>query len=207
MFKSFLELVAPVKCVFCGAKKTLFCPEHVQRSDPKLVEANQLSGYFAQELDPALLSALSAFKDRSITALAKVFGRSLEPLIQTQLWAASDIIVIPPSTPKAYRSRGFVPVLLMLRKSKNQLPIAQLRLSRRILDQRALDASERRVNLSGAFRAPSLQGKSVLLFDDVMTTSATLQEMNRTVVAAGGVVTGFCVLAKRFVDSGNSESI
>jgi len=207
MFESFLELVAPVRCVFCGAKKTLFCPDHMQSSDPKPVEANQLSGYFAQELDPALLSTLSAFKDRSITALAKLFGHSLEPLIQTQLWAASDLIVIPPSTPKAYRARGFVPVMLMLRKSQNQLPIVQLRLARKILDQRALDASGRRVNLSGAFQAPSLQGKRVLLFDDVVTTSATLQEMNRAVSVAGGVVTGFCVLAKRFVDSGNSESI
>lgn len=44
-------------------------------------------------------------------------------------------------------------------------------------------------------------GKSVLLFDDVMTTSATIQEMSRAVTQAGGVVTGFCVVARRLLES------
>jgi predicted amidophosphoribosyltransferase len=37
----------------------------------------------------------------------------------------------------------------------------------------------------------------VFLFDDVLTTGATMREMNRSVTAAGGKVIGACVLAQR----------
>jgi predicted amidophosphoribosyltransferase len=95
----------------------------------------------------------------------------------------------------------------MLRTSKNQLPLVQLGLKRRVKDQRGLDAEARRENLSGAYRAPDMAGKKVLLFDDVLTTSATMQEMQRAVLEAGGLVTGFCVLARRFADSAAGEKI
>ena len=96
---------------------------------------------------------------------------------------------------------------LMLRNSKNKLPVVQLIRAKRVLDQRGLNAQQRSENLSGAYRANSLAGKKVLLFDDVLTTSSTLREMRRAVEAAGGEVNGFCVLARRFVDSAVQEKI
>jgi predicted amidophosphoribosyltransferase len=207
MIESILNLLAPVKCVYCGAPKILFCDEHLNSSDPTLEQVGALSGYFAHQLDDPLLAALSGFKDRSMTALAQPLARAIEPLIATSSWIDAELIVIPPSTPKAYRSRGFVPVKLILRNSKNQLPVTQLLLKRRVKDQRSLDAAARQANLSDAYRARDLSGKKVLLFDDVLTTSATLHEMQRAVLEAGGVVTGFCVLARRFANSGPGEKI
>jgi len=207
MIESILNLLAPVKCVYCHAPRTLFCQEHLNAPDPTLDQVGALTGYFAHHLDEPLLAALSAFKDRSMTALAKPLARAIEPLITTHPWLDAELIVIAPSTPKAYRSRGFVPVQLMLRSSKNRLPVTQLLLKRRVKDQRGLDAAARQANLSDAYRARDLSGKKVLLFDDVLTTSATLHEMQRAAVEAGGVVTGFCVLARRFADSGPGEKI
>jgi len=207
MIESILNLLAPVKCVYCSIPKTLFCRDHLLVSVPTLEEVGSLSGYFAHPLDAPLLAALSAYKDRSMTALAHPLARAIESLTATETWRAADLVVIPPSTPKAYRSRGFVPVKLMLRTSKNQLPVVQLQLKRRVKDQRGLDAEARRENLSGAYRSHNLAGKKVLLFDDVLTTSATLQEMQRAVFEAGGLVTGFCVLARRFADSAVGEKI
>lgn len=207
MIDLILQLLAPVKCVFCAKPKTLFCDSHLQYQAPRFEKLEQLEGYFGYELDSALLAALSAFKDRSMTALAKVFGTAIQPLQATEPWLRADLIVIPPSSAKAFRSRGFIPTRLILRNSTNHLPIIQLRLTRKVLDQRGLDALQRKANLSGAFLAPKLSGKKVLLFDDVLTSSATLQEMRRAVQNAGGEVTGFCVLARRFMDSTNGEKI
>ncbi len=207
MIDALLQILAPVSCVYCRTPKTLFCKEHFFASEPISEKVDDLSGYFAHELDAPLTAALSAFKDRSMTALAPVFAKELEQLIFLPLWQQADLVVIPPTTPKAYRSRGFVPVKFMLRNSKNKLPVIELIRAKRVLDQRRLNAQQRSENLSGAFRANSLAGKKVLLFDDVLTTSSTLREMRRAVEAAGGEVSGFCVLARRFVDSAVQEKI
>lgn len=207
MIEAILQLLAPVKCVYCGTPKTLFCSEHLPESDPVFEQVGGLEGYFAQELEAPLMAALSAFKDRSMTALAPSLAKSIEPLIASPLWQGAELVVIPPSTAKAYRSRGFVPVKLMLNNSKNRLPVRQLSLVKQVRDQRGLNALERSENLSGAYRASSLGGKKVLLFDDVLTTSSTLREMRRAVDVAGAEVVGFCVLARRFVDSAIQEKI
>lgn len=166
-----------------------------------LERVSGLEGFYATRLDEPMLNALSAFKDRSMTALAPMFASVMKPLLTTPPWQSADLVVVPPSSSKAYRSRGFVPVRLVLRHSTNRLPVMQLGRTRRLLDQRGLDTNERRANLAGAFSAPALIGRKILLFDDVLTTSATLQEMKRAVELAGAEVTGFCVLAKRFLDS------
>jgi predicted amidophosphoribosyltransferase len=201
MIEALLQLLAPVHCVFCSKAKTLFCLSH---QPPRLAMAENLpnmQGYFASELDPAMLAALAAFKDRSMTALAPVFAKMIEPLIDAEPWQSADVVAVPPSSSKAYRSRGFVPVIQILRHSKNSKPILRLQLTRKIQDQRLLDARSRQENLLNAFRAKGVAGKKVVLFDDVLTTSSTLQEMRRAIELAGGQVTGFCVLARRFVDS------
>ena len=207
MLNSLLQLIAPVKCVYCSTPKTLFCVDHLLDSASTPEEVGGLTGYFAHELDAPLMAALGAFKDRSMTALAPVLAKALGPLISSPIWQESELVAIPPSTSKAYRSRGFIPVKLLLQHSNSNLPVAQLIRARKVLDQRGLNAQQRSENLSGAYRANSLAGKKVLLFDDVLTTSSTLREMRRAVEAAGGQVTGFCVLARRFADSAAQEKI
>lgn len=200
MIESLLQLLAPISCVYCGEPRTLLCEGHL-RVAMTFESISGLEGYYAVELDEPMLAALSAFKDRSMTALAPIFAAVLEPLLSTQSWQSAELVVIPPSSAKAYRSRGFVPVKLVLRNSKNRLPVMQLGRKRRVSDQRGLDANQRRANLENAFSSTALLGKRVVLFDDVLTTSATLQEMRRAVELAGAQVTGFCVLARRFMDS------
>ncbi len=201
MIDFLLDLIAPVKCVFCSSPKTLLCESHILEPVAHEEKLDGITGFYATELDSAMLAALSAFKDRSMTALAPVFAKSIEPLVDSASWQGATRVAVPPSSPKAYRSRGFVPVKQILRHSKNSLPVVSLGLARKVKDQRELDARARQLNLRGAFRAPMLTGERVVLFDDVLTTSATIQEMRRAIEVAGGEVTGFCVLARRFVHS------
>jgi predicted amidophosphoribosyltransferase len=201
MLNKFLNLLAPVSCQVCGTKGVLCCTSHFGGREPIAESAGGIAGFYSLDLDDQLLKVFAAYKDRSITALAKDLSEIAQPLTKTPPWLSADLLVHPPSSRSAYRRRGFVPTKLILQKLRQPLEIRSLSLSRQPIDQRKLNASQRAQNLAGSFISGPLVGKSVLLFDDVMTTSATIQEMSRAVTQAGGVVTGFCVVARRLLES------
>jgi predicted amidophosphoribosyltransferase len=61
-------------------------------------------------------------------------------------------------------------------------------------------ASARRENVRGAFRVrrgANVEGKRILLVDDVMTTGSTASEASRTLKAAGAAEITVAVLARR----------
>lgn len=78
-----------------------------------------------------------------------------------------------------------------------------------MLDQSKLTVLERQQNLSGSLGAqlPSAIGSArTILFDDVLTTGATLSEATRVLSQAGVEVIAVCVLADvghRFPESKN----
>jgi predicted amidophosphoribosyltransferase len=200
MLSKILNLIAPVNCQVCGDRGVLCCQSHFPASVPSRDELAGLTGYFAHELDDQLHRVISGFKDRSITALAGDLAELAKPLTRTEPWQRADLVMHPPSSRVAYRKRGFVPTQLILRRLKQPLPIASFTLLRQPKEQRSLNAQQRNENILGAFHCKPLNGASVALFDDVMTTSATIQEMARAVTEAGGNVTGFCVIARRLLD-------
>jgi predicted amidophosphoribosyltransferase len=201
MLNKFLDFVAPVSCQVCGVAGVLCCTSHFDQPEPIADSVDGIAGFYALELDDRLLKVFAALKDRSITALAKDLSEIAQPLTKTTPWLSADLAVHPPSSRSAYRKRGFVPTRLILNKLKQPLEIGRLTLVRQPIDQRKLNAHQRAENLVGAFSSAPLAGRSVVLFDDVMTTSATIQEMARAVTQAGGVVTGFCVIARRLLES------
>ncbi len=68
--------------------------------------------------------------------------------------------------------------------------------TRNTIPQTQLEAEERRKNIRGAFKADEeVQGKSVLLVDDVLTTGATLEECAKTLHRAGASAVAVLVLS------------
>lgn len=127
--------------------------------------------------------------------LALLLLRQLSPFVRA---AAPDLIVPVPLHRKRLRERGFNQAILVgeLLAKEWRLPLlrAALRRTRPTVPQVGLSSAERRENVRGAFEVvdPSrIEGRRVLLLDDVCTTGSTLAECARALkrARAAAVVT------------------
>ncbi|MCI0329606.1 MAG: ComF family protein [candidate division Zixibacteria bacterium] len=96
-------------------------------------------------------------------------------------------------------SRGFNQSLILARAVFNTtgLPVlSALRRVKRTKDQTHLSREGRLANVRGAFRTvKDVEGKSLLLLDDVTTTGATLDECRRVLADAGASQISAAVVA------------
>ena len=177
-------------CAFCGlpiSPPRTLCPACVARA-PAFQLARALGLYLA---GPGLLNPLA----RAVRALKfhghRAAAASLGAALATVLPLPADATVAPvPLHPARLRERGYNQALLLARAVART---AQLRLAPRALvrlrptpPQARLDAAARRVNLADAFAAPErLDGATVVLVDDVLTTGVTADACARTLRAAG----------------------
>lgn len=113
-----------------------------------------------------------------------------------------DILVSVPISPKTLKRRGYNQSALLAREISNvlSLPVhAGLIKTKETQHQMDLTRAERLLNVVGAYKAKGLQvlqGKRVLLVDDVLTTGGTLNECARTLLKAGAAsVAGLCFAA------------
>lgn len=121
--------------------------------------------------------------------LALLVARHLEDFAAE---AAPDLVIPVPLHLKRLRQRGYNQAVLLGETVARQwrIPLCRTNLQRiRWTEpQIELPAAERLRNVKGAFAVadPSrLQGKTVLLIDDVFTTGATVAECSRTLRRAG----------------------
>ncbi len=129
------------------------------------------------------------------------------------------VLLVPvPTSRTALRRRGDHPLDLLARRvaadyHPAELVLARaLRLRRRVADQAGLTASERRVNLAGAFVVPrrtaaDVSGACCVLVDDVVTTGATLVEAATALRESGAVAVVAATVAATARRAGRSLSI
>ena len=122
----------------------------------------------------------------TVKYLATLLHTTLQRCFETR---QLDVIVPIPLHIRRLRERGFNQSVLLARELSKRatipLLIKALRKTKETPVQTALTASERRKNLRGAFEVAQkgqIQGKSVLLIDDVYTTGATVNECARTLL-------------------------
>lgn len=148
-----------------------------------------LSRPLARAFVPALLRAIEAaeqteaakrFEDAGLSEVAAPTDASARPLQ----------IVAVPSSRRAFRTRGYHPMALVLRAAGVR-HARVLRVAQETRSQKLLSAEQRARNVLGAFIATrSLAGIRVIIVDDVLTTGATIDEAARAIFAAGGTVVG-----------------
>lgn len=141
---------------------------------------------------------LQAFKYAHRLSLAPFFGRLLA---EEAAGCSADLIAPLPLHRTRLRERGFNQALELARPVAHALgkPIDTdcCTRIRHTAAQAGLPWRERAKNIRGAFHcAKELQGKRILLVDDVMTTGASLNECARTLKLHGAEEVTLLVVAR-----------
>lgn len=134
------------------------------------------------------------YKDQRRYPLASLLGHAVARRVR-RAWpeASWDAVVYVPSTLRRRLARGFEPAGLMAMEAARALglPCRRWLLPRKAPQaQKGLSRAGRRTNVRAAFtaRKETVQGKRLLLVDDVRTTGATLREASRCLARAGAAV-------------------
>lgn len=215
----FLDLLFPVECLGCSQESTWLCPDCFKKL--KFGNGNQATNLTVPFLDrvfiagdyddPLLADLIKKLKYNFLTALSEPLGRFLILFWQGQIalnsgenlknnWREARIIPIPLSKARR-RSRGFNQAELLARQLSNffsyplDLNLKRLKHSR---PQASLNEAERATNILNSFgwTGGDLNGQTIILLDDVVTTGATLNEAARVLRAAGAARIYGLVLAK-----------
>lgn len=137
--------------------------------------------------------------------LARNIGRLLgESLVDLEEWPAPELVTAIPLFPGRKRERGYNQAALLARRVGRELGVPYKPLLIRVrstLPQTSLSRQERRENVRGAFsciEGVRLQGKRVLLVDDIFTTGSTMGEASRALAKAGaGEIVGAVAAIQR----------
>jgi len=134
----------------------------------------------------AMAEAIHQMKFYGVRRLAGPLGKLLLMLGIPEY----DAIVPVPLSRKGLRERGFNQTLLVSRVLSKELKIPlhidMLFKRKDTPPQIGLNAKERMKNIKGAFEVNGrINNLRLLLFDDVMTTGATVRECSKTLIKAG----------------------
>jgi ComF family protein len=209
IFKAFLNILFPQKCVSCGAKNEIFCRkclESLPYPENCIEVGLRYKWIFAATSykDEAVKKAIRLFKYHGI----KILAAPLAELIYRRLWevrlrselrseierSQTSIILIPiPLSKKRLRQRGYNQTELLGHFLSDKLSIKMAtnvlyKIKETVSQMEIKDRDERLKNLQGAFKIKNpklIKNKIVILIDDITTTGATLNQAKRVLIQAG----------------------
>ncbi|MEI7528379.1 MAG: ComF family protein [Elusimicrobiota bacterium] len=186
-----LEPLPELHCKRCGLPLTAggaACYD-CRGAGPRALDAARSALVF----NPQLRSLLHAFKYGGREDLAEFFAAEMAAAMDRfGVFAGHDFILDVPLHPSKRAARGYNQAELLARglaRRRNLFYLAGA--ARRVKNtpsQTSLSKTERRRNMTGAFKAvkPELvNGRRLLLIDDVATTLATLEALAAELKAAG----------------------
>ena len=165
----------------------------------KLVEARAFLKFYHGGLAQKLLHGIKYNGDQELGEhLGKMF---MQHISRESTYAKVEVIVPVPLHKSKLRVRGYNQSEVLARGMADVLGVnidvdSVIRI-KKSETQTKKDRAERWQNVSGIFEVTndSLQGKHVLLIDDVITTGATLEACGQTILAAGAPSLSVAALA------------
>jgi len=198
---SLLDLLFPPKCVFCGRVlndgKDSWCDKCIESLPYALSGGRQDGIYYDYCISPLYYKgfvrrSILRYKFKGASGYASAYGKMLADCIREHPDIGYDIISWVPLSRKRERTRGYDQAMLLALATALELGDVAAETLRKPRDVRAQSelgaAEERRANISGAYEAADpelIEGKTVLLIDDIVTTGSTLDECAGVLLAAG----------------------
>ena len=207
-----LDILFPPKCVFCRRlvddHKELICPK-CKKMLPYTENGGILKGnFFTSCVSPLyyendVREALLRYKFYQMTAYAATFGKLVAECAAEYIDAQVDIISWVPLSEKRLGERGYDQAQLLAEAVSKELGIpcvSTLKKKRHTAPQSRTGGGEkRRKNIAGAYEVTDKQlidGKVILLIDDIVTTGSTFAECART-LGKSGADKVYCAAAAR----------
>lgn len=194
----FLDAIFTVKCPYCGKvieRKEYACPDCKKKLPNKNITSFALGGY--ETVAPFIYKDIFAkavrdFKFRENTDYAKPLALMIASSVAKHFDIGSvDIITCVPMHKINRKERGYNQSELLAKECANLFGIPYVECIEKHKQnklQHTLKGKERQENVRGVFRVTDkalVQGKNILVIDDVLTTGATLGECCRVLKKAG----------------------
>ena len=148
------------------------------------------AAYSTLSYEGAVRDAILRFKFGGYGNFARIFAKYLVFMAQKQ-GLEYDLVTCAPMTKKAKRARGYNQAQLLaehfcaILNSEAKFVVAIDKI-KETQAQEKLHRAERKTNLIGAYRCvANVEGKRVLVIDDIKTTGATLNECAKVLKKAG----------------------
>ena len=201
-FGILLDLLFPPRCVFC--KGILKQGEHglcarCQNELPWIVgqAAEQKLEFITLCASPLwyqgnVRESIHRYKFSDRNGYAKTYGRLVAQCVSDHLAGQYDLITWVPLSSKSLKKRGYDQAMLLAMAAALELGEVAVETLRKARDTDAQSSlkedAARRANVLGAYEVVDLalvEGKRILLIDDVVTTGSTLSECARTLRTYG----------------------
>lgn len=210
----FLNLIYPPTCGICGKLNSNFlcnkCQKQLEMQAKFQIEKNQNFGHYFQEhlyifeYQGMIRKIILNYKFNDKSYLYKTFVNFLlknEKFFQ--ILKSYDTIIPVPISQKRRKERGYNQSELiakeLAKRIGNDYNNRCLFKTRNIVEQSKLDKEERQKNILGVYELRNqelLQGKEILLIDDIYTTGSTVNECARILGLAQPKNIGVFTLAK-----------
>ena len=209
-----LNLIYPPTCGICGKLNSNFlcnkCQKQLESQAKFKIEKNQDTHYYFQEHlyifeYPGMIRKVILnykFKDKSY-----LYKTIVKFLLKNQnffqILEFYDIIIPVPISKERKKERGYNQSELIAKEIARNALIEYnnqcLFKTKNIIEQSKLNKEERQKNIQGVYELRNrtmLQGKKILLIDDIYTTGSTVNECSRTLIQAQPEKIGILTLAK-----------
>ena len=200
-FQTLLDLIFPRSCLDCHSRldsSKILCEkchaelefnQEIIQSDEHIFDC----AYAVYDFNEIIQPLIHELKYNEMRNIAKFLGKQASKFIlENPTFPKIDYIIPVPLHKVKKRSRGFNQAELLTKEiSRNcnftHLPKVMLR-NRFTTTQTQLGRIERHKNVSAAFdlrKAKIIQGKNILLVDDVFTTGATVNSISNVLKSNG----------------------